>query len=329
MSDNDMNKKLNAVNANYLYSVGIAGFARLNTDGSLPTPTSWTFKSAKGESFAHVGGLLGRTDALDAKILNDASRNKIYLTYGTKRCVTDFKMSSSSSSYSISNVVDSLNATLQKAEVTNAGISLRAEVKNIQDKPYLRIYDSTNKLPYYAPIGVVGYIPSYLGLGSYIVSEDVKSIKTDFEKESGKSVDITSGRGIRCVVKETDKIKGINLTINSAAVDRKILSLITGQTYDMTEDSFFVDTSIKAPSFAFTCFIKAFLQGENNESSFEKIKFVCYPCCQTTLPGESLTEGAFSTMELQAFCSKNNADNLPIMFYRDIPLDDYRKFIEA
>ena len=74
-----MEKQINEANANYLYSVGMAGFARLNIDGSLPTPNAWEFKNAKGKKIQHTGGLLGKADALDADVLGDTTRNKIYL----------------------------------------------------------------------------------------------------------------------------------------------------------------------------------------------------------------------------------------------------------
>ena len=167
-----------------------------------------------------------------------------------------------------------------------------------------------------------------LGITGYILTEEVKSVKSDFEKESGKSVDVTSGRGIRCVVKEADKIKGLNLTISLAGQNTHILSMITGHRYNEKDDEFFIDNTGKVPTFSFFYFVKAFAKGENNESSFEKVKVVSFPSCQATLPGDNAQEGAFATMELQASASANKKSNLPMMFYKGVSLSDYSNYIE-
>ena len=82
-------------------------------------------------------------------------------------------------------------------------------------------------------------------------------------------------------------------------------------------------------TFAFLYFVKAFAKGENNESSFEKVKVVSFPSCQATLPGDNAQEGAFSTMELTASCSANKKSNLPMMFYKGVSIADYSNFVET
>ncbi len=315
----------------FLYSVGMAGFALLNQDGSMPTPSDWKDVDNQGEVRKHKGGIVGRSGTFDLTKLQDEDLDVIVI-YGYKRDVFKFVSTSvDKTKATVAEIVKDLNTVFEKTgalSLKKNGIELKAEVLDVAGVEYIKIFDSSLKLPFYAPIGFSGLLPLMLGITGYILTEEVKSVKSDFEKESGKSVDVTSGKGIRCVVKEADKIKGLNLTISLAGSNARLLSLITGNRYNEKSDEFFVDTEGKVPSFSFFYFVKAFAKGENNESSFEKVKVVAFPNCQATLPGDSAQEGAFATMELQAACSTNKKSNLPMMFYKGVSLIDYSNFIE-
>ena len=315
----------------FFYSVGIAGFALLNQDGSMPTPSNWKDVDNQGVERKHKGGLIGKSGTFDLTKLKDEDMD-VGVIYGNKK--TTFKFTSTSvdkTKASVIEIVKDLNTVFEKtgaSSLKKEGIELKAEAYEIDGVEYLKVYDSSLKLPFYAPIGFSGLLPLMLGITGYILTEEVKSVKSDFEKESGKSVDVTSGRGIRCVVKEADKIKGLNLTISLAGQNTHILSMITGHRYNEKDDEFFIDNTGKVPTFSFFYFVKAFAKGENNESSFEKVKVVSFPSCQATLPGDNAQEGAFATMELQASASANKKSNLPMMFYKGVSLSDYSNYIE-
>lgn len=315
----------------FFYSVGIAGFALLNQDGTMPTPSNWKDVDNQGVERKHKGGLIGKSGTFDLTKLKDEDMD-VGVIYGNKK--TTFKFTSTSvdkTKASVTEIVKDLNTVFEKtgaSSLKKEGIELKAEAYEIDGVEYLKVYDSSLKLPFYAPIGFSGLLPLMLGITGYILTEEVKSVKSDFEKESGKSVDVTSGRGIRCVVKEADKIKGLNLTISLAGQNTHILSMITGHRYNEKDDEFFIDNTGKVPTFSFFYFVKAFAKGENNESSFEKVKVVSFPSCQATLPGDNAQEGAFATMELQASASANKKSNLPMMFYKGVSLSDYSNYIE-
>lgn len=315
----------------FLYSVGVAGFALLNQDGTMPSPSNWKDVDNQGAVREHKGGIIGKTGTFDLTKLKDEDFD-VGVLYGNKKASFKFVCTSADKTKaSVAEIVKDLNTAFEKSGVGSLkkeGIELKAEAIAIDGVEHIKVYDSSLKLPFYAPIGFSGLLPLLLGIVGYCLTEEVKSVKSDFEKESGKSVDVTSGRGIRCVVKEADKIKGLNLTISMAGQNTKILSMITGHRYNENEDAFFVDNTGKVPTFAFSYFVKAFAKGENNESSFEKVKVVSFPSCQATLPGDNAQEGAFATMELTASCSANKKSNLPMMFYKGVSLQDYSTYVE-
>lgn len=312
----------------FLYSVGFAGFALLNQDGTMPTPNDWQDVDNQGKERKHSGGIVGKSGTFDLSRLKDEDLD-VGVIYGSKKATFKFEIAEGDkANATVEKIIASLNNAFNKTgdgSLKKEGIILKAEETA---EGNIRIIDSSKKLPFYAPIGFSGLLPLILGIQGYVLTEEVKSVKSDFEKESGKSVDVTSGRGVRCVVKEVDKIKGLNLTISLAGQNVKILSMITGHRYNEKADEFFIDNTGKVPTFAFFYFVKAFAKGENNESSFEKVKVVSFPSCQAVLPGDNAQEGAFATMELQASCSANKKSDLPMMFYKGVSLKDYSSFVE-
>lgn len=313
----------------FLYSVGIAGFALLNQDGTMPTPNDWEDVDNQGVARKHIGGIIGKAGIFDFSKLKDEDMNVVVI-FGNKRAVFKFALPSgvNKTNVTVTKIVEAFNTSFASEDLTKQGITLEAKEKDIEGKKHICIVDKSNKLPFYAPIGFSGLLPLMLGIVGYAITEEVKSVKSDFEKESGKSVDVTSGHGIRCVVKEADKIKGLNLTISMAGQNSRILSMITGHRYNEKADEFFVENTGKVPTFSFFYFVKAFAKGENNETSFEKVKVVSFPSCQATLPGDNAQEGAFATMELTASCSANKKSNLPMMFYKGVSLQDYASYVE-
>lgn len=338
--------KSQKMETDFLYSVGLAGFALLNADGSFPTPCNWKDIDDKGNEREHAGGIVCKGGPYDLSTIKEADEKTLHVLYGTKKESVTLELKNpnstppstpaGSNTFSINAIkTDDMVVILNKAfaSLKDKGIKLEAEKKTIDGVDYLKIYDAEEnakkKLPFYAPFGFSGLIANILGIRGYIITEEVKSVKHDFDKEQGKSVDITSGRGIRCVVKEADKIKGLNLTISMAGQNIKILSMITGSRYNEKADEFFAEGVEKVPTFAFIYFVKAFAKGENNEGSFEKVKAVCFPSCQATLPGDNAQEGAFSTVELQVSASINKSSNLPLTFNKGISVNNYSTYVES
>ena len=311
--------------ANYLYSVGLACITALNPDGSFPTACDWDWTFEDNSKKNYKGGIIGKAGPFN--VSNDTVEEKtIEVRVGLQNASFVFESTAQDKKKAtVEEIVKDLNTNFKKIE--NKEIFLKAIVENVMDRKCVKVI-STKPLPFYTPISFSGTIASILGLHGYILTEEVKSVKHDFEKEQGKSVDITSGHGIRCSIKEADKIKGINLTFNLAGENLKILSTISGYDYNSNTEGFFYDKEGGTPSFAFIYFVKAFKKGENNEDSFEKIKVVCYPCCQASIPGGNAQEGAFSEMEIQAFCSRNAKTELPIMFHQTLPIADYNKYVK-
>ena len=329
----------------FLYSVGLAGFALLNADGSFPTPCDWKDTDDKGNDREHAGGIVFKArEKYNFSELTTEEDKTLHVLYGTKKESVEVALENPSTTggggggaaFSLSNVSTAdMVKILKKAfdKLEPKGIKLEIKSIKVDDVDYIKIVDgetdAKKKLPFYAPFGFGGAIANILGIRGYIISEEVKSVKHDFDKEQGKSVDVTSGRGIRCTVREADKIKGLNLTISLAGQNTKLLSMITGNRYNEKADEFFVEGVEKVPTFAFIYFVKAFAKGENNESSFEKVKAVCYPSCQTTLPGDNAQEGAFATLELQASASQNKRSNLPLTFNKGISVSNYSTYVES
>ena len=333
--------KSQKMETDFLYSVGLAGFALLNADGSFPSPCDWVDTDDKGAKREHLGGIVFKEmPTYNLSALTSDEDCKLHILYGAMKESVKFKLVEGTGGEA--NVKDKKAVTLAEIKkifggIVNAfkekGINIKVETIEEEDVKYVKIIDgetdAKTKLPFYAPFGFSGPLASILGIRGYIISEEVKSVKHDFDKEQGKSVDVTSGRGIRCVVKEADKIKGLNLTISMAGQNTKLLSMITGNRYNEKADEFFVEGVEKVPTFAFVYFVKAFAKGENNEGSFEKVKVVCYPSCQTTLPGDNAQEGAFSTLELQASASQNKRSNLPLTFNKGISINNYSTYVES
>lgn len=315
--------------ATFLYSVGLACIARLNPDGSFPTACDWDWTFEDNSKKTYKGGIIGKSGKDGFfDVSNDTTEGKtIKVTVGLN--TADFIFESTSADKkkaTVQEVVKDLNTGFKKIE--SKGIYLKAEVVQVMNDESVRVYH-TKPIPFYTPISFQGAISSALGLHGYIATEEVKSVKHDFEKEQGKSVDITSGHGIRCSIKEADKVKGVNLTFNLAGEDLKLLATISGYNFNSETDGFFYDKEGGTPNFAFIYFVKAFKKGENNEGSFEKVKVVCYPCCQASMPGGNAQEGAFSEMEIQAFCSRNAKSELPIMFHQTLSIGDYSKYVKT
>lgn len=314
----------------FLYSVGLAGFAKLNWDGSFPMAReSWQddFTHLSSTERTHQGGIFSNPAPYD---LNDLTSDdyKMGVRFGNKRFEVNVSLSASNKKQvTREELCNALNNAI--SSINYMGFRLQADNMQDGENKFVRIKEKSNNIPFFTPIGFTGKFAERVGIQGYIFTEEVKSVKTDFEKESGKSVDVTSGRGIRCVVKEVDKIKGVNLTISMAGQNVPILAMITGAPYDEKNDLLFVKDNPNPPLFAFFYFVKAFSKGENNESSFEKVKVVCFPSCQATLPGDNAQEGAFGTMEITASGSQNKKSRLPLMFYKGLSVDDYKKFVDV
>ncbi|PIE98630.1 MAG: hypothetical protein CR988_02395 [Treponema sp.] len=310
----------------YGYSIDRMSFVLLNQDGSVPAPDDWDDTNPKtGEVRTHKGGLVGKGGLYDVSTLAGKDL-KVSVIYGTKKGEFTFASTAvKKNECTTAEMVKDLNTGLKTLEVQ--GIKLSAKIFG----DFIKITDAETapdkKLPFFAPIGFRGKIPVMLGIIGWVSSLDGKSFKDDFEKESGKSVDATSGRGVRCSIKDPDTIKGLNLTINLAGSDLALQAMLTGDSYNEETDEYFFENN-EAPAFAGRYFVRQFEEGTNTRSSNTKMRVFCFPSCQITPSGIEASEGNISNTELTGSCSENKVSNLPMKYSKGIAISDYRKFVE-
>ena len=161
-----------------------------------------------------------------------------------------------------------------------------------------------------------------------IICEDLKKVKKDdFEKESGKSQDATSGHGIRCSVKEADKIKGTNITASFATLPSSLFALVTGHTYNEKTGELYIDNAGNPPLIAMRYFVEQYEEGNNTKSSFTRVKAITFPSCQIAPQGSEASEDAFGAAELQGSGGDNKRSDLPLKFIKEISSADYTAYV--
>lgn len=314
----------------YGYSIGRMDAARLNADNSLPSPNDWEDTHPQtGEVRKHKGGIVGKSGTFDLSGLHGDDLN-VGVLYGTRR--EEFTFASTAAdkkTVSVTDLVKDFNtgfATLEakgvklKAAKTTAGADYDAE--------YLKITTKTaDDLPFFAPIGFSGKLAELLGITGWVSTKEAKSFKDDFEKETGKSVDATSGHGIRCTIKEPDKIKGLNITASFASIPNDLFAMVTGHTYNKNTGELYIDNAGAPPLIALRYFVEQYEKGTNQKGSYSRVKAFIFPSCQITPNGNEASEDNFAAQELQGSGSDNKQSNLPLKFVKEISLADYKQYI--
>ena len=192
----------------YGYSIGKMEAAHLNADKSLPSPNDWEDTNPQtGEVRKHRGGLVGKIGPfnIDGWTGDDL---KLTVLYGTKTETFTFASTAADKKVvSVADMAKDFNTAFTALEAK--GIKLKAAKTTVgadYDAEYLKITTkAAGDLPFFAPIGFQGKLAELLGIVGYVSTKEAKSFKDDFDKESGKTVDATSGHGIRCTVKEANK----------------------------------------------------------------------------------------------------------------------------
>ncbi len=309
------------------YSIELVEAALLNRDGTVPSPNDWSDTHPQtGEVRNHKGGLVGFTGTVDIDGWSGKDL-KVGVRYGTKKGEFTFASTAvNKKACTVAEMVKDLNTGF--ATLTASGIKFEAKSEN----GYLKIIDkeaaNENKLPFYAPVGFSGRLAERLGIVGWVSNPDIKSFKDDPEKESGKSVEATGGRGIRCSIKDPDTIKGINITIALAGQNSKFQAMLSGDTYNEETDEYYSENK-EAPPFAARYFVRQFEEGTNTKSSNDKMRVFCFPSCQITPGGQEATEGNIAGLELSGSCSENKASNLQMKFHKGVSIADYKRFVEA
>lgn len=316
----------------YGYSIGKMEAAHLNADKSLPSPNDWEDTNAQtGEVRKHKGGLVGKIGPfnIDGWTADDF---KLTVLYGTKTETFTFTPTAADKkAVSVADIAKDFNTAFSALEAK--GIKLKAAktaVGSDYDAEYLKITTKTAEdLPFFAPIGFRGKLAELLGIVGYHSTKEAKSFKDDFDKESGKTVDATSGHGIRCTVKEADKIKGINLTASFASLSNTFFALVTGNTYNEETGELYIDNTGNPPLVTFRYFVEQYESGQNTKGSYARVKVVIFPSCQTTPTGSEASEDAFANIELQGTGGENKRSNLPLKFTKEISLADYTQYVQG
>ncbi|MEL3905572.1 MAG: hypothetical protein P1P65_00880 [Treponema sp.] len=315
----------------YLYSIAQGGVAILNADQSVPAPDDWEDENqTTGEKRKHKGGLVGKPGPfnLDGWVGDDL---KLGIIYGKKTATVNVVLTAvDKKAVTATEIVKDLNTAF--GTLTASDIKLKA-IKTTKgadyDAEYIKITDAetVNPLPHFAPFGIRGKLADLIGLIGWVETEEMKSVKGDFEKEAGKSVDATSGLGIRCSIKEPDTIKGVNLTLSLAAIDDSLLALITGSTYNEKTGELYFDKTGDPPLVAVRYFVQQYEGGGNEKGNFVKMKMVLYPSCSFSAPNEEAKESDMNTAELQGSGSENKRSNLPMKCTKTISRHEFSQFV--
>lgn len=314
----------------YGYSIGLTEIAVLNADKSFPAPNDWEDEHPQtGEVRKHRGGLVGKNGTFNLENLHGDDL-KLGVSYGKKYEQFDFVPTAVDlKKVTVAELATDFNTAFETLE--DKGISLKAQVTEKgedYDAEYLKITtQNVDDLPFYARIGFTGKLADLLGITGWVATKEAKSFKDDFEKEAGKTVDATSGHGIRCTIKEADKIKGVNLTANFASVSDKLYSQITGNTYNEETGETYIDNALNPPLIGFRFYVEQYETGINTKGSFTKVKAIMFPSCQITPNGNDASEDNFATEEIQGSGGENKRSNLPLKFIKEIGLADYTQFV--
>ena len=115
--------------AMFLYSVGIAGFAVLNSDGTMPSPNDWFDEDAIGNKREHKGGIVGKGGTFDlSKITGDDA--KIGVIFASKKGEIVFNSTATDKTkVTVEELVKDFNEAFK--QVKNDGILLKAEVYEV------------------------------------------------------------------------------------------------------------------------------------------------------------------------------------------------------
>lgn len=314
----------------YSYSIGVAELTVLNADNSFPTPNDWEDVNAiTGELRKHKGGLIGKagTFNIDGFIEEDL---KLGVTYG--KLYEEFTFESTATDkkkVTVAELVTDFNKAFDT--LVDKGISLKAistSVGEDYDAEYLKITTKNKEdLPSFAKIGFSGRLADLFGITGWTATKEAKSFKDDFEKETGQSQDATSGHGIRCTIKEPDKIKGTNITMSFAGMATELLARITGNSYNKKTGEMYIDNVLNPPNLGLRYFVEQYEGGSNTKGSFTRVKAITFPSVQLTLNGNDASEGNFAVEELQGSGGDNKRSNLPLKFTKEIGLADYSQFV--
>lgn len=313
----------------YDYSVERAEFALLNKDGSYPTPRDWTHtKRATGEVVSHKGGLVGGTGPWDFSGFAGEAL-ELLLTYGKtqKTVALDLAGVADASAVTASELAAAINAAFP--EVSASVVTVGADY----DAAYLKIVDKATgetALPWFAPFGFQGKIAERVGIIGWVATKDIKGSSAEPKVETGDTATATAGSGIRCSIKEPDRVTGKTLTITLSAKEEGIMSMIFGDDYDPETGDYFEKASdMEAPSFVYRNWVRRYPSGENTKATQSQMLLRSFPSCTGTPGGSSDEESGFATVEITADCAANSRSNMPSEFRKVASVTEYRNAVEV
>lgn len=314
----------------FSYSIGLTEIAVLNADKSFPAPNDWEDKNAlTGEVRKHRGGLVGKSGTFNIDGWK-TSDFKIGVTYGKRYAEADFvSTAADKTKATVDEMVSDLNTVF--ATLATKGINLEAKKTALgddYDAEYLKITTkNANDLPFFAKVGINGKLGQLLGITGWVATKEAKSFKDDFEKDNGQSVDQTSGFGLRCSIKEPDKIKGTNLTMSFASMPLSMYAMMTGNSFNKETGELYIDNAMNPPNLAVRYFVEQYEEGNQTKGNFIRVKCVLFPSVQLTPNGNEASENSYNNEELQGSGGDNSRSNLPLKFIKEVSLADYKEFV--
>ncbi len=310
-------------NTEYSYSIERVEFALLNHDKTVPFFRTWTDKHpVTGKKREHKGCLFSKKEPFNLKSAGSSFNLGFY--FGTERGkVSVISTAADETACTAEEMAADLNTALS-GHIGNYIIEAVDGRVVIRDNE-----DPALQKPFYMPFGFEGLLANLLGITGWVATKEAKNFKDDPEKEQGKSVDATSGRGVRCSIKDPDTIKGLNITVNLAGMENRLIAMLTGNTYNEETDEYYMDNKGDAPVFAARYYCRQFSEGSHTKSSNDKMRIFVFPSCQLTLSGSEAGEGTISSVELSGSAGENTASNLPMKFHKGISMADYMEFVES
>jgi hypothetical protein len=286
------------------------------------------YKTCHGDTISHKGGLVGGTGPWD--LTGFAGDDlELILTYGKTE---------KTASLDLSGVADigAVTAAELAAAINTAFTEVSASVVTVgadYDAAYLKIVDKETgetALPWFAPFGFQGKIAERVGIIGWVATKDIKGSSAEPKIETGETVTATSGTGIRCSIKEPDKVTGKTLTITLSAKEEGILSMIFGDDYDPVNGDYFEKASdVEAPSFVYRNWVRRYPSGENAKATQTQMLLRSFPACNGTPGSSSDEEAGFASVEITADVAANSRSNMPSEFRKVVSVTDYRNAVEA
>ncbi len=302
----------------YNYSVELVKFARLNKDGTMPTPKDWTHTDKNGVTQNHSGGIVGGAGPfnLTALLTVNKAKLKVSLNGIVEEKDIDFTAAVSKGAVTVDEAVTAINGANFATNTLTASKTAAGNLKIVSTKALVEEFEDFEII---AASDTKG-LHKALGVDiEWIAAKDVKSVKFDPETETGSSVKLDGGRGTVAEVKEPDTVKDIKITFQDTEDNPAVEVIVAGFDYDAATGRTF-PPAMNAVNSGFACkaFAKLFAAGTSQKTSYTAVKASVFPNCQGIFGSAENAAGAWNAPTYTATAVDSAASNLPSFFKRKL-----------